>query len=138
MGHRAIVVIGLVLAACGPTGPRTPLLTYPDVIAACYAGGEQGITADLVADPTYGTTFAGRPVMWPHGYTARLAGAEVEVLDASGNVKAKTGRTYHLSYAPPPENLKPSNAFVAAAGCSYPWDLVDCSADPGNQYCRPD
>lgn len=132
------LALGLVLAGCGAMGPRIPLLTNPDATGACYAGGEQGITAQLIADPTYGTSFAGQPVMWPHGYTAHQAGAEVDVFDASGSVKATTGRTYHISYAPPPANIQPANAFVAAAGCPYPWDFVDCSADPARQYCKPD
>jgi hypothetical protein len=90
--------------------------------------------------------------MWPEGYTARPAGAEIVVLDAKGNVKATTGRTYHISYAYAPaltyptndalgEGPKPTNAFPAAADCGYAWDFIDCTAapsapgSPADQYC---
>lgn len=36
------------------------------------------------------------PVMWPVGYTARMAGEQVEVLDTRGQVVATTGRLYIL------------------------------------------
>jgi hypothetical protein len=137
MHRRAMVLaVGLVFAGCGAIGPRVPLLTYPDAVASCYAGGEQGVTGLLTSEPTYGTSFAGRPVMWPHGYTARQVGNDVEVLDVNGGVKARTGRTYHISFAPPPSTLNPANAFVAAANCGYPHDFVDCTAAPTNQYCK--
>jgi len=128
------------LAGCGPFGEPVALLTgvYPDM---CYAGGETGATGPLVIDPTYGTSFDGRPVMWPVGFTGRRVGGQVEVLDAQGNVKATTGRTYHISIAPAPESASSINAFPAAANCGYAWDFIDCTAAlpgsyPADTYCR--
>lgn len=128
------------LAACGsgPPGGAVPLLT---AALGCYAGGEQGMTAALVADPHVGTTFNGRPVMWPSGYTARHVGGEVEVLDARGNVKATTGRSYHISRAYAPMIRDDATApYPAAVECGYPWDFIDCTdgaapGSPADRYC---
>jgi len=127
-----------------PPGESVPLLTG-DV--GCYAGGEGGPTGLLVAEPRYGTSFVGRPVMWPRGYTARRAGSEVEVVGADGRVKATTGRTYHISVGPAPELVPnddgsfdydgPTNAFPAAADCPYHHDFIDCTADPRDMWCQP-
>ena len=130
------LALALCLLGCG-WGERVELLTGVDP-NNCYAGGESGITSLLVVDPEHGTSFDGRPVMWPDGYTGRRLLGEVEVLDAEGNVRATTGRTYHISYAPAPEGAEALNAFPAAVHCDYPWDFVDCTAEPANDYCRPD
>ena len=105
----ALCLLGCSLAPGEPVALLTGV--NPDY---CYAGGEQGVTALLIVDPTHGTSFDGRPVMWPVGFTGRRVGAEVEVLDAQGNVKATTGRTYHISYAPAPDSAQAINAFPAA------------------------
>jgi hypothetical protein len=138
--RRIVTAIALAscLSGCDRPGVQVPLLTgvSPD---ACYAGGESGMTGPLVADATYGTSFNGRPVMWPVGFRARLAGDEVEVLDSGGRVRATTGRVYHISIAPVYDNsklLERSNAYPAAVLCDYAWDFVDCTADPANRYCR--
>ena len=128
-----ILALAVCLVGCG-SGRPVKLLT--GVGEACYAGGEQGATAQLVVDESYGTRFAGRPVMWPIGFTARRAGAEVEVLDADGNVRATTGRIYHISLAPAPYLAQSMNAYPAAVNCGYGWDFVDCTAEPTNVYCR--
>jgi hypothetical protein len=135
------LALALFLAGC--VREPVPLLTGS---LSCYAGGESGPTGRLVVDPTYGTSFNGQPVMWPEGYTARRAGGEVEVLDANGNVKATTGRTYHISFAFAPALLPnddgsfdyagPTNAFPAAVDCGYAWDFIDCTAAPADRYCR--
>ena len=135
------VALAAGLACCGGTAPSpgepVALLTGVDP-EVCYAGGESGLTDVLVADPIRGTSFGGRPVMWPTGYTARRAGSEVEVLDLEGRVRATTGRTYHISIAPiGPDGDASLIAYPAAAECSAPWDFIDCTADPGNQYCEP-
>jgi hypothetical protein len=120
-------------------GERVEILTG-GLGPGCYAGGESGMTGQLVVDPKYGTSFRDRPVMWPDGYTARRAGGEVEVLDADGLVKATTGRTYHISVAPA-YGLEPSNAYPAAAECDYPWDFIDCTpavASTFDRFCRAD
>lgn len=139
------VVLALGLAGCAaltPRGEQVPLLTGN---LGCYAGGEGGPTALLVAEPKYGTSFSGQPVMWPAGYTARRVGTEVIVLDAQGIVKATTGRTYHISQAfapmlPPYSNetyTGPQGAFPAAAHCGYHWDFIDCTANPTDTWCQP-
>jgi hypothetical protein len=146
------LALALCVLGCGAKAPprdSVPLLTGS---LGCWAGGEQGSTAPLVADQVYGTSFGGRPVMWPGGYTARRVGTEVAVLDANGNIKATTGRTYHISYAYAPaltyptndasgDRPKPTNVFPAAADCGYAWDFIDCTAaasapgSPADQYC---
>jgi hypothetical protein len=92
------------------------------------------VTAQLVADAWYGTTFDDLPVVWPRGYTARRAGGEVEVLDAAGKVRATTGRNYYISRAA----IVPydSDRYPAAIDCGYPWDFGECDAsgEPA-QYC---
>lgn len=139
---RIITTLALAfcLLGCGakpPPGDPIELLTAR---LGCYAGGEGGGTALLVADPKYGTSFSGRPVMWPVGYTARRVGTEVMVLDGDGNVKATTGRTYHISQAyEPDEGYGPykDDALPAAVGCGYHHDFIDCTANPTDLYCKP-
>ena len=66
-------------------------------------------TGTLEVDPKYGTALAvpeGNPdsgpfivrlgIMWPHGFTARRAGLEVEVVNLQGKVVALTGRRYTI------------------------------------------
>lgn len=144
-----IVVLGWT-AWSQPWKPAVPLLTgvSPD---ACYAGGESGQTGPLLPDERFGTRFRGQPVMWRDGYKARLAGGQVEVLNASGLVVATTGRLYHISAAPLDlagiNDAAPTfGAYPAAAPeCGYPWDFVDCGpigqpfavSDAGKQWCAP-
>lgn len=135
------LALALCLVGCAsktPPGEPVELLTAN---LGCYAGGEGGATAPLVAEPKYGTSFLGRPVMWPAGYTARRVGTEVMVLDVDGNVKATTGRTYHISqaYAPDEGMYGPykDNAFPAAADCTYHHDFIDCTANPTDPWCQP-
>ena len=131
----------LSLAACAvfaPEGEPVAILTGE---LGCYAGGETGSMDILAVDASYGTSFLGRPVLWPAGYTARRVGNDVVVLDADRNVKARTGRTYFISRAysgdlPPyrddafQHGGPPSNAFPAAVECGYPWDFIDCGSEP--------
>jgi hypothetical protein len=146
------LALALCLLGCGakaPSGDSLPLLTGS---LGCWAGGEQGSTAPLVVDQKYGTSFGGRPVMWPGGYTARRVGGEVVVLDGNDNVKATTGRTYHISYAYAPaltyptedsarESPAPTNGFPAAVACGHAWDFIDCTdassapGSPADTYC---
>jgi len=144
-----MVGFALLLAGCGAApgatrGERVPLLTGD---LGCYAGGEGGPTGPLVAEPQYGTSFLGKPVLWPTGYTAWRAGSEVEILDLQGRVKAMTGRTYHISQAFWPDRYPnddgtfdgpgPLDAFPAAADCSYHHDFIDCTANPTDRWCQP-
>ena len=144
-GRAVIGALALALVLVGCSAPelpegQVPLLTGVDP-NICYAGGESGETGLLVVDPKYGTRFNGKPVAWANGFTARRAGAEVEVLDAKGKVVATTGRRYHISVAPPGWDLGPEHAYPAAAHCGYPWDLVDCTAataaqsEAARDYC---
>ena len=140
------VALALSLLGCGsaaPPGESVRLLTGD---LSCYAGGEGGPTAPLLAEPEYGTSFDGRPVMWPTGYTARRVGTEVVVLDTQGKVKATTGRTYHISHAFAlmliPDDagslgFEPANALPAAADCPYHHDFIDCTANPTDSWCQP-
>jgi hypothetical protein len=117
-----------------------PLLTGVD---SCWAGGETGMSGRLLVDRDHGTSFNGRPVMWPTGFTAARRFGEVEVRNAGGTVVAMTGRDYFISHgrvADPEalELMERLNAFPAAANCGYAWDFVDCTADPADTYCRKD
>jgi hypothetical protein len=127
----ATLALALLLMGCqGVSGERVDLLTGVDA-NGCYAGGEGGPTAPLTVDAKYGTSFGGKPMMWPDGYTARRAGAEVVVLNSSGKVVATTRRLYHISAgvvsSPERRQLVQSlGAYTAASNCNYPWDFIDC------------
>jgi hypothetical protein len=96
----------LVLAGCG--GQPVPLLTgwgalgpKDDGMVGCYTNFAVG---QLVVDAEFGTALIedGReavPVMWPPGHTGRQSGSEVEVLDKSGKVIARTGNRYQIEGA---------------------------------------
>ena len=122
-------MLALSLLGCAPSGEPVQLLTGVDP-DACYAGGETGMGGLLLADAHYGTSFNGRPVMWPTGFTAVRVGGEVVVLDG-GRVVATTGRKYCISIAPVFEaesrqRMEELDAYPAAANCDYAWDFVDC------------
>jgi|SRR5215212_4124815 len=136
----------LLLLGCDATSTdRVELLTGLD---SCYAGAQSpNFGGLLISDPEYGTRIDGRPVMWPSGYTGRRVGTEVEVVDQSGNLVARTGREYRISPAPVPGGeaglLFERIGAVGAPNC-YPWDFVDCAAvadgtgDPAEApYCPP-
>ena len=132
-----------------PWKPAVHVLTGVSA-EACYAGGEPGQTGPLLPDAQYGTSFKGKPVMWPDGFSARRAGDQVEVRNSHGQVVATTGRLYHISRAPLDNGdlgVEPTfGAYPAAASCSYPYDFVDCGpvghpvalSDAGKQWCAPD
>ena len=119
----ALLVGGVLIAGCG-LGDRVELLTGGN--GACYAGGGEGTPGRLVAEGEYGTTYNGQPVMWPDGYIGRRAGAEVEVLDADGDVRATTGRFYRIMPTPDlSEEAERAGAIGASVDCGYPWYFVD-------------
>jgi hypothetical protein len=125
----ATLALALLPLGCAPTGDPVPLLTGVDP-AACYAGGETGMGGLLLVDPEYGTSFNGRPVMWPVGFSGVRVGHEVVVLDGD-RVVATTGRKYYISIGPVVSDerrrlMDRVGAYPAAAHCSYPWDFVDC------------
>jgi hypothetical protein len=107
-----VIVLIYAVAVIGPLvlGGNGGLLTDPWGGNWCYTSGAYGL---LVADPVAGTAlkwhYPGnpaqeaedsdrppQPVMWPHGYRARSAGSEVEVLNEAGEVVATTGHMYAL------------------------------------------
>jgi hypothetical protein len=100
-----VLVASLVVLGCA-SSPVQPLLT--GVPLAAQSGDTQigcvlgAATGALVPDAEYGTQIvvdgASRvPVMWPPGFTARLDGAEVAVLDTDGYLVATTGERYRLT-----------------------------------------
>lgn len=117
-----VVALALCLAGCGlmPHSDQVQLITAPASHTGCFVADQYGL---LVVDPTDGTalTGTGHPnmrlgsdglstVAWPHGFTARRSGSEVEVLDPQGNVVATTGRSYHFL-----------GGFVQAGGAGLGW-----------------
>jgi hypothetical protein len=89
-----------------------PLLTAPDDgMVGCYTSGTSGV---LTTDATYGTAIieneAAIPVMWPHGFTGRNSGYQVEVVDTSGHVVARTGTRVQIGGGYTGENPR---AFLA-------------------------
>lgn len=103
---RLVVRLGLVAAlvvGCGratdeplASGAIRLLTARPDIVG-CPANVVEG---DLVADPAAGTaistTDSRRPIKWPYGYSGRMNGAVVEIIDATGQVVARTGTKVRL------------------------------------------
>ena len=95
-----VAVVGLpvtILTGYGGIGP----ITYSSD-RGCYLSS---ISAKLVTDPTYGTAVIEHdptgldrhlPVMWLPGDTARRSGSEVEILDRTGSVIARTGQAWQI------------------------------------------
>jgi hypothetical protein len=92
-------VLALFLLGCDSVvlpWDQVQLLTDPSMPSVCYLSNLRGV---LAFDSKYGTTADGIPLMWPQGYTARRNGAEIEVIDTKGAVRAITGREYDFSGA---------------------------------------
>ncbi|MDQ1543748.1 MAG: hypothetical protein QOK08_1386 [Actinomycetota bacterium] len=103
-------LVGLAGAAflSGLSGRPVPLLTgwgalgpREDGAVRCYTNFAVG---QLVVDAEFGTALiegerAPVPVMWPPGHTGRQSGTEVEVLDKTGSVVARTGNRYQIEGA---------------------------------------
>jgi hypothetical protein len=92
----SLLALTIAIAACGAPGS----IGAPVAIKTGSLGGgcyTSGVTGDLVADPAAGTAIVdemgGRLVVvtWPIGWNGRRSGSEVEVLDESGTVEARTG-----------------------------------------------
>ncbi len=131
------VAFGLCLLGCSPRGeaPATSVATSDPASAATRtvepaAGtpepvslqtGTSGcyltmfpITGRLVADPAYGASLDGVPIIWPAGFTGRRqAGGGVELLDATGEVVATSGHDYWLGNG----MSGGSSAAIAFAAC---------------------
>ena len=102
----APVIVPLVLAGCSLGGTPTGLRTQVEAgQAGCWdttnASGELFVnaTGGTSIRGTYGS-FAGTAgtieVVWPHHYSARPVGNQLEVLDPSGRVVATTGQEVSL------------------------------------------
>ena len=135
----AVAAVALALVGCGTNKPVGESVGEPYAILTgelgCFAGGEGGIADTLLPDPLRGVKFAGLPVMWPTGYTARRIDGQITIFDAQGDMKAITGRKYYISVALPPDPRY--SAYAAAAECGYHWDFIDCTANPTDSYCPP-
>jgi hypothetical protein len=130
-----VLVLGLCLLGCDNTPVPVQVLTG---VSGCYLGGEGGAAGTLLADPDYGTSFNGMPVMWPVGFKGVRVGSELVVLNATGTVVATTGKEYYISHGPVDSQEKQRliesiGAFTAAANCPYPWDLIDCGSPKPSQ-----
>jgi hypothetical protein len=122
-------LVGLAGAAylSGLSGRPVPLLTGWGALGPREAGEVRCYTnfavGQLVVDAEFGTALIedGReavPVMWPPGHTARESGSEVEVLDRSGKVVAKTGNRYQIEGAGSARYPEPG---WLACGYVLPW-----------------
>lgn len=99
------VALGLVVTGCGLFAERVQLVTGVPTVEQGNSG-QTGcflwhVDGRLIFDPSFGTgilsdTVGTVPVAWRPGFTARRAGAEVEVLDANGNVVAITGQRFSI------------------------------------------
>ena len=103
----ALVAVGVAAAAATllAIGAQVPLSTAqagPLAIVGCYLSPIHG---ELALDSTGGMTFDAPdgtwPVVWPYGYTARRAGAQVVVRSAQGEIVARTGGAVDLWVGPP-------------------------------------
>jgi hypothetical protein len=93
------VVLGPCLLGCGFLDGPVPLETDETVTGFGHACILMHQVVDVIADPTSGTPVLNEgavPVRWPKGFTARRAGIETEVLDATGTVVLRTGARYSI------------------------------------------
>ena len=111
----------------------------PGETRGCYT---LNFTGSLVVDPQYGTAIITDDVgaqghrniaVWPDGYTARRAGAEVAVLDEKGQVVAVTGRRYRFEPADLRHRAGTAEDDPAPAGTDDPRPVTR----PGFAVCVP-
>ena len=111
MARRRLAVWALVVAVevagCGsPPASGAPgtvvLLTGRQGDIGCLLNVVEG---ELVADDTAGSAIIDggvrTPIRWPYGFAGRRSGAEVEILDPTGNVVARTGTRIRLGGGAP-------------------------------------
>jgi len=106
--------IAVGVAFVGPRGSPVTILTGTGGIPGNTAGSAHpscytsSIFGELVTDPTYGTAVIEHdstghnpdrryPVMWLPGDTGRQSGSEVEILDRTGSVIARTGQDWQIA-----------------------------------------
>jgi hypothetical protein len=112
----AFAILGMV-AACNSGQPVTLLTGNPG--SGCFAANTTGL---LIADARTGTTIVSEDmartavaVRWPAGYSGRTSGDQVEVLDQSGHVVARTGQRYELL-----GGYNPDGTWAACTDGVYP------------------
>jgi hypothetical protein len=113
------VALALCLLGCVskvPPGDPVQLLTGAMPFDADECSRDGNVVAMLVFDPKYGTALldaeagSSTPVMWPRGFTGRLVGSEVVVVDTDGKLVATTGQAFRIS----------GNALVQAPTGGWP------------------
>ncbi len=129
------LALALLLLGCGSERLPSQPIELLTGIQACYAGGARPAYAGVLQpDPVYGTRFGRKPAMWPVGYTGvLLAGGQVVVLNAGGDLVATTGKAYAIT--PVPEHGGEAGMLLARIGgigvCdSYAWDLEEVPEEP--------
>jgi hypothetical protein len=100
-----VVALAGVTAILVAFGGGVPLHTGPAAslaIAGCYLSPIRGeLTLDAAGGMTFDAPYGRGPVVWPFGYTARRAGAQVTVRNAQGEIVARTGESVELWVGPP-------------------------------------
>lgn len=107
--HRAWAVAVLItVAACSPFVSEADSTASPDAETVILLTGDLepvGCPAAVVEGELIPHVSAGSAIMvgdivrrirWPSGYSGRLAGDEVEILDQAGRVVARTGTHVRL------------------------------------------
>jgi hypothetical protein len=106
----ALVALVLATAGCGPSlsdASTVPATLGPDAVVLLTArqGGvgcpANFVDGELVFDAAAGSAIidaAGirKPITWPYGYTGRRRDAEVEILDRTGSMVARSGTRIRL------------------------------------------
>lgn len=99
----AALAIATILTGCSAAPTQQGALALATSKAGMFDMGCPAARLDgtLVADAGSGTAvLVGdelKPVIWPFGFTARDDAGVIEVVDASGNVVARTGEVVALS-----------------------------------------
>ena len=133
--RRVTNILGLALFLLGCSLMPGPVTLLTGGGEACHAGPQATVEGVLIADPQSGTAvnverseseWGVMPavgsivrVIWPTDYTGRrLFGGEVEVLDASDQVVATTGRKVVLGQQA--SFGETDGAFAACGGSEVP------------------
>ena len=110
MKTRLAITLVMVFVAVGCGRPIRLLTGVPP--GSSSTSGESGCFTNhaagpLIADPTYGAAIidtegnrhstVATPVMWRPGFTGRLIGSDVLILDPGGRVVATTGHSYRIA-----------------------------------------
>jgi hypothetical protein len=113
--RRALTAFALALSLLGCGSRDDEVSLFTDATESGDGCWLLHVVVDVFANPTFGTAVGsatGAPLTWPRGFTARRAGAEVEVLDRAGNVVLTTGGRYWLCPTPSSDYTKPISQWV--------------------------